>query len=416
MKIYVRTVFDKHFADVKIDQNLCRRIIDHTLRFMNKNEDHIEFFGGVFIGVVPFKFTEDDREAFFDDVVFIDKDLLDHDHKKNPFFDGGDYHTLSDSYNFLAPYLSMRIETTKGIPDRLKREAQICLFIMLHSKFMGSLQFQYFNKFNATRPLMEETFMRLNYKFDIKALGSWENLFRDRAISVIERNKDFRKVITDSYGGNLELEQTWTMRIVTDLQSRLRALYKLYYQVYIDVRNSGSKITTIDATIKNADKEDILKDQTTGYSNYLSYIKDIVPDQTSFIRVELIRMVEELLPNIHSAHFVRSLEYMSKNYNYEYKIINEFVENSVIYVFNTLQANKTSINRTNDLKATIEIIKSKLMAPKNREPEIIIVRELGEKIANTATGIRNPAILSTIRSGLMLYVALRTMTKSHYSR
>lgn len=415
MKIYIRDVFDKHFKDVKVDQKLCRNIIDYTLRFMNKNEYHVEFFGGVFIGTVPFRYLPEDHELFFDTVLGIDPDLLQNDHSKCSNIESN-WHVLSDSYNFIPAYLSMLIEKARGINPRLKKEAQICLFIMLHSKFMGSLHANYFRKFLAPKHLMEETFMSLNYKFDIKALGSWEKLFRDRAISVLERNRDFNRYINDGYKGRPEEEDKWAMRIVMDLQTRIRMLFRLYYQTYIEIKNSNSRLKVTSDTGINSDGEMILRDKTSGYSNYLSYIKDIVTDQTSFIKLELIRIVEELLPNINSNHFIRSLEYISKNYNFEFKTINTFIENSVIYTFNVLQANQKSINRTNDLKTTIKIVQSKLMAPKNKEPEILIVRELGEKIANVATGIRNPAILSSIRSGLMLYIALRTMTKSHYSR
>ena len=60
----IREVLDKHFADVKFDRALCQRIIDYTVRLMNRDSDHSAFFGGVLIGVNPIRFYDNDRELW----------------------------------------------------------------------------------------------------------------------------------------------------------------------------------------------------------------------------------------------------------------------------------------------------------------------------------------------------------------
>ena len=56
------------------------------------------------------------------------------------------------------------------------------------------------------------------------------------------------------------------------------------------------------------------------------------------------------------------------------------------------------------------------MAPKNSEPEILAIREIGEKLIRDSTNIKNPAIIASVRSGCVLYLVLRTITKGHYSK
>lgn len=414
MKLYIRQVLDNHFSETKIDRDLCKRIIDYTTAFINKNENHIAFYGGVLMGVYDLKFLPEDQELWYEEVLQIDEDLLKADfikcHNIEPTHVVG-----SEPFNYIPAYLSLRLNKANGIPNNLKTEAQYCLFVVMHSRFMGSLLSRRFNRYPANKAAMEEAFMALNYKFDIKTLGSWERLFRDRARSVLFDNRDFNNYMMDRYN-DPEKADYWAKRIVSDLQTRLRELVNKYYQVYVDILKTGTRVRVTSSTGINSDGEMILRDKTTGYSNYLNYIRSVVTDQSSFIRMELIKITEELLPNLNTVHFIRSLEYISKNYNFEYDLINDFMDNSVIYVFNTMQNEKKSIDRTNDIKAIMLAIRAKLMAPKNKEPEILKIRELGERIAHTATGIRNPAVLSTVRSGLMLYVALRTMTKNYYSR
>ncbi|MFO5742370.1 hypothetical protein ACLBPW_30195, partial [Klebsiella pneumoniae] len=68
----VNVVLDRNFKDVHFDRDLCKRIIDFTISFMNRNADHSAFFGGVLLGVQQVKFFDTDREISYDDVLRID--------------------------------------------------------------------------------------------------------------------------------------------------------------------------------------------------------------------------------------------------------------------------------------------------------------------------------------------------------
>ena len=61
------------FADyVDIDQRLADRINNFQISFVNKNEDHLAFFGGNLTGVQVVRFTVDDLNRFYSDVIGID--------------------------------------------------------------------------------------------------------------------------------------------------------------------------------------------------------------------------------------------------------------------------------------------------------------------------------------------------------
>lgn len=413
MVLHIRTVLDKHFEDVIFDVNLCKRINHYTTRYLNKNADHIAFFGGVLMGVQEVKFLESDKELWYVDIFGIDEDLLTADFIKADYIDTMQK-VASDPYNYIPGYVSLRLNKVSNIPLNVKKETMYNLFIMLHCKYMGSLMSRRF-KYLAKREVMEATFASLNYKFDIKFIGSWEKLYRDRADSIVRNGSIYDRYLHDKLKSGDD-QDYWAKRIVSDTQSRIRELVNKYYSAYINTLNSGVKFVISSDTAINSDGEMILKDKLNGYNTYLRYIKSLMGDKGSLIRPELVEVIESILKTMPGPPLLKTLEYLSSNYNHDYDRLDPFIDSCVIYTFNYLQSIKTSVQRTNDLKDTLTKVRSKLMAPKNSEREVLHIRDVGERIVKDATGIKNPAVISSVRTGVCLYLVLRTMTKNYYSR
>ena len=68
----LRPVFEQYLGHLKYDKTLCKVIRRYALSFVTKDQDHIQFFGNPLLGVYPVRFTEDDRLAWFDDVLDTD--------------------------------------------------------------------------------------------------------------------------------------------------------------------------------------------------------------------------------------------------------------------------------------------------------------------------------------------------------
>ena len=78
----IKSVFDEVTRDVSVDAKLIQRIHQYERAFVNRNEDHIAFFGGNLMGVHPMRFRPTDRDNWFSDVLMID-DLRLEDEMKN---------------------------------------------------------------------------------------------------------------------------------------------------------------------------------------------------------------------------------------------------------------------------------------------------------------------------------------------
>ncbi len=192
----MREVMDEHFKDVKFDSALCKRIIDFSIRFMNRNEDHSAFFGGVLMGVNPIYFYDTDRELWFDDVLKVDEDLLQFHFQQAEGVDPKNQKVASDVMNYTPGYITMRLMQEKDIPIKTRHEACKHAFQVLHYKYITSLLVRRF-KYPARREVAEATFAALNYKFDIKTLGSWGNLVKDRAEGIISPESIYYPVLSE---------------------------------------------------------------------------------------------------------------------------------------------------------------------------------------------------------------------------
>ena len=64
---YIRDVFENECKNLKIDMRLAKAIQRYAMGFVTKNDEHIQFFGSILIGVHKVRFTDDDRLPLYRD-------------------------------------------------------------------------------------------------------------------------------------------------------------------------------------------------------------------------------------------------------------------------------------------------------------------------------------------------------------
>lgn len=409
----MREVMDEHFKDVKFDVALCKRIIDFSVRFMNRNEDHSAFFGGVLMGVNPVYFYDTDRELWFDDVLKVDEDLLQHDFQNAEGVDPKNQKVASDVMNYTPGYITMRLMKENHIPLKTRHEACRHAFQVLHYKYITSLLVRRF-KYAARREVAEAAFAALNYKFDIKTIGSWGKLVKNRAEGIISDDSIYHDVLTEKPGVDYDY---WTRRIVTDTQTRIRELINKYYSVYIATLNAGLMIRTTSDVMINTDGEMALRDKVTGYRSYLTYMHSVCTSKDNLIKPDLLPVISSAMHTMPEPMLVTSLEFLARNFNQpRSKDLTKFVDESLLYCFEYMQSIKQSVQRQNDLKELVTRLRLLLMAPKSSDPRVLIMRDMGDQIVKNATNSRHAGQIAATRTGLILYVVLRAMTKAYYTR
>jgi hypothetical protein len=185
----IKKVMDEEFSHLPIDNKLLQRILKYERDFINKNEDHITFFGGHLMGVQVVRFDPRDRAYWFDDVLEINEQSLqeklyaliseDPSDKGAPLIDP-EFNVRSDVMNITCGYLVHRFMTVNSLPhDKKEQGAEAVIRIMLY-KFLTSLLWNYF-KYPANPQVAEATYNSLSLKFGLKKNGNWKKYLDERA-------------------------------------------------------------------------------------------------------------------------------------------------------------------------------------------------------------------------------------------
>lgn len=407
LNLRVRNVFEQLCKDVIPDTALAKRLVAYALLFQNKNEDHIKFFGGHLTGVQVVRFTDDDRLAWFEEILHVDEHTLQEALYKLPTVHK-DHQVASDAMNLSCIWLVHVLINSPHIPDGLKRDAMISVILVLQYKFLTSRLYRHFI-YPADKAVAEATYASLSMKFDLKQYGNWGAYLRARAEAILDehtqRYQEFTKMDDDR-----EIE-----KIINDIQTRLRKTLKLIAGMHYQINASGKKIIAVSQTVEHDGKE-ILKDKTKSLANYTRYIQSVIPDQSSFLREELLTVVENMVQTMPPHLFRGTLEWLSDNFQgHEAHKLQDLVKEIMVHCFDYLAHNSDALQNPHDLTGLLVRLRGVYTAARSTDPILMMIRERTENLVRQATGTRNLSLLPPIRTGVLLYIVLRSLAKRHYA-
>lgn len=409
----LREVFDEQFKNVKFDRQLCQRIIKFSNNFMTRNDDHANFFGGVTMGVHPIRFLEGDRDRWYDEVLDVDETLLATAFKRVTSVNHT-FNVMGDVFNYTpvytVHYLTYRIQNATAIPQSLRREACIHAFMVLHYRYLTSLLIPRF-RYPADPEIAQATYMRLSGRFDIRRYGSWRKLLLARSEDLVSANSIYHNALRDFGPDGM------VIRIVTDTQGRIRELVKKIYQEYINTKESGQRVRSVSSTMVSTDGEVILRDRHSQYASYVRYIREVAGNESSFIRDELVDVISSAMKTMPPELLVDALKYLSTHHGDKRKqYLDDLLQETLIYVFNYLQSNRILLSRGGDLPNLIAKLRNLLMASRSTDSTVMKLRNDSEKLVKASIRSRNSSIIASVRTGVLLYIAIRALTKNYYTQ
>lgn len=411
----IKAVMDQEFSHLPVDKRLLDRILKYERDFINKNEDHITFFGGHLMGVQVVRFDPRDRAYWFDEVLEINETSLQEElyalrdpaHPKEPLIDP-EFNVRSDVMNITCGYLVHRFLTANHLPqDKQKQGAEAVIRIMLY-KFLTSLLWNYF-KYPANPQVAEATYNALSLKFGLKKNGNWKKYLDERAELTVEPGSIHYKNLV-----SMKDDEDF-LYFIGDTQGRIRGTVKSIYAIFDQLNKQGVKIIS-SSSIMEYDGEMILKDKSRTYQNEIRYIATVISDRGSFIKPELLKIIEKSVPTANPDMLLKTLQWMSDNAGYgKDDIVNQLTMKTVIYSFNYLARNPKLIKGKRDISGVLVSLRGSFMASRSSDEDLMELREMAEKIAGFATGSRNDTVLKAIRTAVLLYIIGRIMSKDYYS-
>lgn len=402
----IRSVFEKHCGHIKIDRRLVKRLNELRVGFVNRNEDHIEFFSGNLLGVNPVKYKTSDRDTWFDEILEVDESDIKEDIAKLESIDPN-WIRANDIVNLSSTWLMYRIHIAPALSARDKQQGIYDVCMLLQYKFITSILSRYF-PYPADKAVAMATYEALSRKFEIKQFGSWQALLDHRAKSIIE-NKSIHYHAYTKYTDDAAI-----LRMVNDIQDRLRKIIKKMTAVFYRVKEQNLRISTTSDLIV-FDGEEQLRDLKRDHSGYLRYLRDVITDKKTFIRKELIQVVSGVLNTMPERHLEEALTYCVANHGSRGDPkVDMLLEETLLHTYSYISDNIGVMASTNDFAGLVGKLKNIYMASRMSDPNLISMRDKAEHIVKKSVSSKNKAVLSAVRTGLQIYIVLRAFTKNHY--
>lgn len=401
MDITILTVFDKLFKDLKIDDKLVKALYQFQTGYISQNREHMEFFGSNLLGVHVVRFTERDLIRFFVNVVDADYFEV---HQAVKTINTIEHHrkVSSDTLNLTLMYLIHRIRTSDLDKKKADRAAYDTALIFFY-RCIAAILSDWFS-YPADPRIAQAAYARLSNRFLIKKLGSWHKVMDYRAADLVGPD-GIHKEVFQTFN-----EDDRVVNAINDSQGRIRDLLKNYYSEFDKVHSEGESIAVSSGTWLDADGEETLKEKTKSVESIVNYIRNIVADQNSFVKNDLVSVVVKINKNT-SFRMVRStLIWMSENYSNgkNHKEIDEFITSAIIQSQYFIQHN-IEPRYHNDYGYVLTSLKNLYLSTRTTDADIDKLRELGYNLIKRANGNISESLILSTRTTILLYIALRAL-------
>lgn len=403
----VKTIFEEHCSHLVFDKKMLKKLQRYERDFVHKSEDHIRFFGGNLMGVDAVRFTPSDQARWFDEILEADEgglkvelhalpDILPH------------RHVSSSVMNLSCFWVAHKFLHSSKLSQSDRELGAKLSILILYYKFVTSILTNWF-KYAADPIVAQATYDTLTKRFHLKVVGSWGALLEQRSEASIARNGTHYKTLI-----NMNDDQA-IVYMVNDTQNRIKSHLKYIRDVFTAVQNDEKALVkTIVGTIE-LDGDVKVRDRTKNTANYIRYIEAIMTDRVSFVIPQLVMIISSIVTTAPKKNIEEVLEYASNNFSI--KADKDLIRlPSVIleHAFEYITKNPGVMNSGRDITGLLSKMRSVYQASKTKDPLILEAREIGEKVAQRATGSRNKILLSSLRNALMLYILLRAFTMDHF--
>lgn len=404
----IREVFRAAGAEIEFqaDRALLERLAKYQRDFVNRDEEHINFFGSNLAGVYRMRFRQQDRDDFFLNIANLDEIDLADAIKKVDYLDPK-WKRPNDPMNLACIWMMHEIMISTRLTSHEKQQGVRLVALILMYKFMGSLLAHNF-PFIADRAAMEAAMSSLSKKFAIKQAGTWGNLLNQRADEIASTKSIHYKTYVQF---NSDKQITY---MVNDIQGRLKELIKNIWREFDRARNSTNRIIS-ESSILVFDGETVVREKSRKYTSYIRYMQEVLPERRNFIRDELVSVICDLMHTVPPRYLHEALEWMSLNYRAKgFEHIEKLVEETLLHCFGLISAHPETYKQGAAIEPLLVKLRALYTASRMSDPNLLQMRDMADTIANQSVKSKNSSVISGVRTAIELYVVLRALAMNHY--
>lgn len=401
----IKSILDASCSHLKIDDALLKSIHEYRIGFVNRNPDHVAFFGGNLLGVHPIRFRNADLNEWYDSVLGIDDIEVRSQILKLPTINP-EWVRGTDVMNLSCLWLVHRFATS-SLSAAKKHQGMIDALMVLHYKFITSLMAHYF-PYPADKSVALATYAALTKKYALKVYGSWNAMLIARCEDIVSRSSIHLKTInTFNDDGKIQY-------LVTDTQGRLRSIIKKMRGVFETIRQQDAKIHTTKMTGMDMEGKQILKDLTRNYTPFKRYLHEIASDAQRLIKPELVSVIADAMYTMPPEMLIEVLEYVAKHYGKDKIDIEALLDEIVLHAVEYLSEEQSSFLKTQDFATLITRLRANYMSSRSTDPSLLKIRQQTETLVKAVIKSKNPSVIAAVRTGFALYIVLVTFSMRNY--
>jgi hypothetical protein len=401
----LKTYMDDLFSDLVFDEVLAKKIYEFQVRFVSKDLEHINFFGGNLLGVNVIMFKDSDVEEFLEDVLDIDPSYLYSTIKKVDTI-VHEFKVAGNPFNLVLIYIAHRWLTLPKSKKAIARRAVTDTLLIFFYRCFCALNNAYF-RYPVSENLAKTVYEKLSGKYLIRKLGTWGKVCEYRVEQALDKNKkqlNYLIEFTDDY----QLQQ-----LISAYQGSIRSMYKNFYDEMLKVKLTDEIMQSKSGSVIDIEGKETLGDVVDNGEIMISRAKALLGNRDSFLKPEIIAIISSVNKNTNTNHLEKSLEWLQSNYmdHKYYKTINEYLELAIVYSLNTIN-NVIGKNRIGDLPYVIVRLKNVLSASKVSDGDLKRIRKLGEEFVKNAVGSKGSLIISSTSTAMVLYIVILVLSRN----
>lgn len=406
----LKEIFDE-YCHVSIDKKFLELITKWRNKFYSKNSEHVGFFSSASFGLYIPKWTSEEDDEWLTEIIGVDEEEVADYVYELPSINK-DFQVSSNILSISFIYLMHKATVNKSLSTVDNDKVRKTLMEILVARYMTSIMYKYFYRGKTSPEVSTEVFERLSKRFDLKVAGNWKNWIEMKAEGFVlgdDQRQDAKYAKQEVFQ---RFEDELVVRKLNSIKSQLNKAAIEINSVFRQVLEDQDKIASRSALSMSVDGlylADLVRDQT----KYLHYQDAIFIDKNTFIKEDLLAVIEQSMPTISSNIFRGALEWILDNQmesKYKRKIM-EVRHDILIYA---IQLIKDENLHTNDLVQVGYRLRQNILSGKNNDRTVLKVRKMIDEFIVKFRPQSKGKLVSLERSAIMIYIVLRTLAMNYY--
>lgn len=399
----IKSIFERHGSHLIFDLKIAEKINKYCKSFINKNDDHIQFFGSNLTGVYPVRMTAVDEMEWLVDILGLDSIEIKQEVKALPTINenwirGTDVFTLS------CWWVTYRL-LNSNIPIKQKEIALRSAILTVHFKMISSIMAHYF-RYSVDKAVAQAVYDRLSLKFRLKTEGSWLGLLQYRTEDLLlEKSIHYQTLLTYSPDDAIQY-------LITDTQGRLRDVVKNLWTVLAEVRQEEKR--GVNKSMIDLDGDLAVRDVQSQLRPYTDYVLTVSKEPASFLKTEIVKIVCDVNPNMPPEEFRKALQMVVALRVKGDKKIEAIIELTMTHVFDQFAKDRKLQKSIKNLPVLVAYMRALYTAPRSKG-DVLTLRSDLEKLITKYVKTKTPANTSSVRTGVLLYIIIRAFSKDYFS-